>query len=285
MISISKGGLLVELCEPRTYYQGTRFDASGVFRRIEMDGYVYADEWFDHCDPLRHDNVCGPSEEFFGVYGYDEAPVGGTFLKIGVGLLRKDSDAPYDWFHLYEIVDGGEFSVKASETSVEYTHRLEGYYIYTKTVELTSEDSFRISHSLTSLCSDSLDILNYCHNFFTFNGTTVGSSRRMDFPAAPYGHWRPDTSHGYLEGNSLLFDGDILTGEKAYIGDLRLNPDPEKYSIVLREGSRSVAISSDQPLHYMVMWACPRVACPEPYLKIKIAPGATARWSNDYCLK
>ena len=112
MIVLGRGGLSIELCEPRSYYRGTRFDACGVFRRIVKDGYIYADRWFDGEDAFRHDNVCGPSEEFFGVFGYDEAPVGGTFLKIGVGLLRKDAEKPYDWFHLYEIVDGGRFGLR-----------------------------------------------------------------------------------------------------------------------------------------------------------------------------
>ena len=56
--------------------------------------------------------------------GYDEAKPGGTFLKIGVGILRKPDDAPYSAYRLYEIVDGGKWSVKKSKDAVEFTQEL-----------------------------------------------------------------------------------------------------------------------------------------------------------------
>lgn len=316
MIVLGRGGLSIELCEPRSYYRGTRFDACGVFRRIVKDGYIYADRWFDGEDAFRHDNVCGPSEEFFGVFGYDEAPVGGTFLKIGVGLLRKDAEKPYDWFHLYEIVDGGRFSLRigtdtgcnedhAPATWAEYSHVLEGCYNYVKRIEVISDDSFEISHRLELSESfpfrsvgnggKQVSILQYCHNFFTFNGTHVGPSRRMDFPVPPRGEWRADSVHGYLEGNSLLFDAPLQPGEMSYIGNLQLLPSPGNFSLVLSEGGsgrdttvpeagHKVTIVSDRPLDHMVMWACPRVACPEPYLRFGLDPGESASWKNTYSL-
>ncbi len=285
MIDISKGGLSVCLAEPRSYYQGIRFDACGVFRHIIKDGYVFAGKWFDADDPLRHDNVCGPSEEFFGVYGYDEAPVGGSFLKVGVGLLRKESDAPYDWFHLYGLADGGRFSLQKGGTAVEYSHAIDGFYRYVKKIEILSEDSFAISHKFAWLGPGTIELLQYCHNFFTFGDVPVGPSRRIDFPAKPYGTWREDSTHGYQDGTSLLYDVEILPGEKAYIGNLQLDPDPGHYSLVLSEGERSVEIKSDRPLDHMVMWACRRVACPEPYVRIHVDEGAEASWTNIYKLK
>ncbi len=78
VIVLAKDGLELTLCVPGLqdgYYRGTRFDHSGIFRRIVKDGYVFADEWFDVYDPYKHD-----------------AEVGGVFLKPGVGLLHKDDD-------------------------------------------------------------------------------------------------------------------------------------------------------------------------------------------------
>ena len=71
------------------------------------------------------------------VLGYDEAKAGGTFLKIGVGILRKPDDSPYSHYRLYEIVDGGKWSVKKSADAVEFTQELHdassGYgYVYRK---------------------------------------------------------------------------------------------------------------------------------------------------------
>ena len=91
-IVLVKDGLELTLCPPSFedgYYRGTRFDHSGIFRRIVLDGFVFADEWFDRYDPYAHDAVCGTSEEF-GESGYEHAEVGDVFVKPGVGLLLKE---------------------------------------------------------------------------------------------------------------------------------------------------------------------------------------------------
>ena len=65
-IVLEKDGLELILCIPdlqEGYYRGTRFDHSGIFRRIVKEGYVFADEWFDVHDPYKHDAVPVPSQE------------------------------------------------------------------------------------------------------------------------------------------------------------------------------------------------------------------------------
>ena len=74
--------------------------------------------------PQRAPRLTDPVEEFKSNHralGFDEAKVGGTFIKIGVGVLRKDSDT-YDAFKQYELVDGGKWTVNTRPDSVEFTH-------------------------------------------------------------------------------------------------------------------------------------------------------------------
>jgi hypothetical protein len=52
------------------YYQGTRFDWSGVISSLEANGHSYFGQWFPRYDPKLHDAITGPVEEFTGV-GYD----------------------------------------------------------------------------------------------------------------------------------------------------------------------------------------------------------------------
>ena len=100
--------------------------------------------------------ITGPVEEFqtnHSALGFDEAKVGGTFIKIGVGVLRKDS-AEYDYFKQYEIVDPGKWRVETHGDSVEFTQELTdpatGYgYIYRKTVRLVAgKPEMVLEHSL-----------------------------------------------------------------------------------------------------------------------------------------
>jgi hypothetical protein len=48
----------------------------------------------------------GPVEEFTPAVGFDEAMPGGTYLKIGVDVLRKPDDAAYSAYWLYEMSTG-----------------------------------------------------------------------------------------------------------------------------------------------------------------------------------
>ena len=56
----------------------------------------YFGEWFERHDPLLHDGITGPVEEFLtgdSALGYDEAKAGETFVRIGVGAVRKPDGA------------------------------------------------------------------------------------------------------------------------------------------------------------------------------------------------
>ena len=159
---IKNGQIRATLCLPdahKGYYRGTRFDWSGVIFSLEYKGHNYYGPWFDKTDPKVRDFVydgpaivagacsaiTGPAEEFLTnnrALGYDEAKAGGTFIKIGVGVLRKPDAGNYDRFKLYEMVDPGKWTVKKNSDSIQFTQAVtdpsSGYaYIYRKTVRLT----------------------------------------------------------------------------------------------------------------------------------------------------
>src|SRR2546421_200919 len=76
--AISNSRLRAQLYLPDAqsgYYQGTRFDWSGVIASLEWNGHSFFGQWFPRYDPKLHDAITGPVEEFSGL-GYDEAKVG-----------------------------------------------------------------------------------------------------------------------------------------------------------------------------------------------------------------
>lgn len=285
IITLEKGDLKIELAKPGTYYQGTRFDWSGIFRSIEYRGESFADEWFDSPDPLRHDNVCGTSEEFSGVIGYDEAPVGGEFLKVGVGLLKKPDNSPYDLFHTYEIVDGGKRHLRANRRKASFTHLLKGWYKYRKKIKITGPDTFRISHRLKNTSCDTLFLAHYCHNFFTFGLRSVGPERSVEFGYTISGDWREDNIHARKDSSRIWMEGRMEEGQKSFIGNLTASsPQKNGYNFVLKAGSKSVKISCNKPMGKSVFWSNNRVFCPEPYIELTIAPGQSVVWEAEYTL-
>ena len=117
--TITNGQIQAKIYLPEAkhgFYRGTRFDWSGVVYSLRFDGHEYYGPWFTKTDPSVHDFVYGGSEiiagpcsaitgpvDEFKPLGWDDAKPGGTFIKIGVGTLRKSDDAAYDNYRLYDI--------------------------------------------------------------------------------------------------------------------------------------------------------------------------------------
>ena len=125
------------------YYRGTRFDWSGAIASLRWNGHEYFGPWFERHDPLVHDAITGPVGEFLSgasSLGYEEAPAGGTFVRIGVGHVRKPDEAAYRRFATYEIVDPGTWTIDRAPDAITFTHRLDeasGYaYTYRKTLRV-----------------------------------------------------------------------------------------------------------------------------------------------------
>jgi hypothetical protein len=154
-ISNGKISAMVYLPDPANgFYRGTRFDWSGVVRSLEANGHSYYGPWFSKRSEAVRDfiydgedivagpcsSTMGPADEFRPL-GYDAAKPGGTFVKIGVGMLRRTDDKAYDAYRLYPIADHGRWSVKRKGDSIEILQTLRdgasGYgYEYRKTLRL-----------------------------------------------------------------------------------------------------------------------------------------------------
>ena len=279
---IAKDGLVLRLCKPGVYYKGTRFDWNGVFRRIEKKGMEIADEWFASADPLRHDNVCGCSEEF--------APIwidGDKCVKVGVGVLQVEGGAEqYDRFKLYPVIARGERSIDVEGDCAVFTETLDGFYEYRKVVRVTSGEDFCIEHTFVNLCMEQVRTTCYNHNFFTFGAQRVDPRRSIEFPSHPTGKWRPDSVNGYMKGNALRFRRIMFPGEKCFIGNLHTPEEAGKgYAMTVRHGEVSVDIRCDKPMDHAVFWSNDRVSCIEPYVDIRLGWGESFRWSIDYTVR
>ena len=269
------------------YYRGTRFDWSGVVRDLRSRGHRYVSEWQPRHDPLRHDGLTGPADEFTQI-GYERARPGQEFLKIGVGTLRKFSDHPYDRFRLYEIADPGIWETTAERDRVEFRHRLltdEYGYDYRKTLRLTDAPGLRIEYTLKNLGPAPLTGHVYNHNFFTLDRMATGPDTSIHFPFRPEGTWREAYDSVALTPDGVAFSRPLTPGESVFMGDLHgQDPATPGYGFSLRNLRTGAGIraSGSGQLSHMVLWACPAVACLEPYIPFRVFPGETGVWHIDY---
>ena len=258
------------------YYEGTRFDRSGVFKSLSFGGVELCAPWFEHYSPTMHDAVLGPAEEF------SLMSVDPYWLKPGVGLLAP-APGPYDRFKLYTVVDPGRWDVEERESSSIFRHSLDGYYTYTKEIRIVSKYAFDIIHALK--VEIPWDGTVYNHNFFTMGKMETGPSRRIDFPFRPEGTWRAAYDSVAFTDGGIRFSRILREGESVYAGDVhQAGKTGMPYEFTLHEGPLSLSIRGDVPVIHSVFWANHRIACVEPYNRLEAAPGETLRWTIHYQL-
>src|SRR5205814_9604072 len=163
---------------------------SGVIASLECNGHTYFGQWFEKYDPKIHDAISGPVEEFRtngAGLGYEDAKVGETFIRIGVGVLRRPEEPAFRQFHTYDSVDPGKWTVRKASDSVEFQQELTGpsgyAYLYRKTVRLEKgKPAMTLEHSLKNTGRRAIETNVYNHNFFVIDGRPSGPGFVIQFP-------------------------------------------------------------------------------------------------------
>lgn len=272
------------------YYRATRFDHAGMLYELSWRGHQFFGEWFDVHDPYKHDSICGPVDEF-GQIGYETADCGGEFLKIGVGVLRKSSDEPYDRFKAFEVVDSGMRTTECDAESIRFLHELHSdrfSYAYTKTLRLRNDPpGFDIHYELRNLGKEDFHTNVYNHNFFVLDAEKVGPNLEIDFPFQPEGDWREAYEQVKLCARGIRFSRELKPGESVFMGNLHgFEPGKEGFDFQLKNTRTQAGVQvkgTGVPSH-IVFWASPRVPCVEPYVSIDVAAGKAQTWKLSYTL-
>jgi hypothetical protein len=297
--TISNGLIKVKLFLPdnqKGYYQATRFDWSGVIPALEYKGHNYFDVWNQSTyNPKLNDAIMGPVQEF-GPLGYNEVKPGESFVKIGVGGLKKIEERSYRYAYTYEIANPGKWTIKKKKDKITFTHELtdaSGYsYIYSKTVQLEKGKPVMIlQHSLKNTGIKPISTTVYNHNFFVIDKEPTGPNMKMSFP---FDVKAEDRGNGSLKGfgtianiqdKSIIYNRALNKGEQVYSSGLQgFRKEADDYHITtenLKTGA-GVKITSDQALDKLVYWACPTTACAEPYIQVEVAPGKEMSWRYNY---
>ena len=304
---ISNGQLKVKLYLPdqtQGFYRGTRFDWSGVVADLEFKGHSYYGPWFTGTDPSVSDfiykdagiiagpcsAITGPVEEFNPALGYDQAKQGGTFLKIGVGVLRKTEDRPYTAYHLFPIVNGGKWTVNKGADWIEFTQELHdtasGYgYIYRKKLSLVKgKAQMVIEHSLRNTGTAAIHTNVYDHNFLVLDKQTTSDAFTITLPFAVKADSAPDPALAEIKGTRIVYRKALTGEERVYFAISGFGPSAADYKIQIDNTKSNVGmtITGDRPLYKMSLWSIRSVIAVEPFLDLSIEPGEETNWKYSY---
>jgi hypothetical protein len=286
------------------FYRGTRFDWSGVITSLESQGHSYVGRWFKAHDPALRDvefranldgfaagtqsAATGPVEEFSNPVGFAEAPAGGTFVKIGVGILRKPDNARYAWATRYEIVDPGTWRVRPQRDAVEFEQTVgngSAYgYRYRKTVRLSKgKAELVLEHSLKNTGRQVIETPVYAHNFLVSDDQPSGPDFTI---TVPFEVTEAADSLGILKarGRAVAFLREPDKDERAMVSVAGFGNDPKDFDIRVenRKTGAGVRITGDRPLARLVVWAIRPTRCPEAFIDVRVEPGREFTWRIAY---
>lgn len=289
------------------YYRGTRFDWSGVIGHLEYQGHNYYGPWFTKRDPNVKDFIfsgrdiiagpcsaaTGPVEEFLSdekALGYDEAKPGGTFIKIGVGVLRKSDNQAYSSYRLYDIVDAGKWSVQPERDSVEFVQTLadpsSGYaYQYTKTIHLApGKPEMTIEHTLKNTGKRPIETSVYDHNFLVLDNQPVGPDFVISVPFTIATDQPPDHHLAELRENQIHYIRELKGHETVAIPIHGFGAAPSDYAITVenKHAGAGMKITGDRPLEKEALWSIRSVLAMEPFVAMSIQPGHEFTWKYTY---
>jgi hypothetical protein len=236
----------------------------------------------------------GPAEEYETdrkALGYDEAKGGGTFIKIGVGVLRKPQDeVKYDHYKQYEIVDAGKWTVHTTASAVEFTQELSdpasGYgYRYTKVVRLTKDKpELVIEHMLKNTGSRTIRSSMYNHNFLVLDDQAPGPDlvTRTVYPIKS--QQPPEKGIGEIRGDRLVYLKTLESKERmtASLAGFGSSPSDFDFRVEQRGTGAGVRITGDHPLDNVSVWSIRTVFALEPFVALKVEPGAETKWNFTY---
>jgi hypothetical protein len=308
---INNGVLKVQLYLPdaqKGFYRGTRFDWSGVIGSLEYKGHRYYGPWFTKTDPTVIDfiyqgadiiagpcsAITGPVEEFSTddkALGYDEAKPGGTFIKIGVGVLRKPRDGSgYNRFRLYDIVDPGTWKVRTTRDAIEFTHDLtdpsSGYgYHYQKTIRLSQgRPDMVMDHKLKNTGKRPIASSVYNHNFLVLDGQPPGPDFVLKMPFQIKTKLAPGNGLAEARGDQLVYLKALGEKETVFTPLQGFGPTAADYRFTIenKKTGAGMSITGDRPLSNLVLWSIRSVLSLEPFIAMTIEPGQAFTWKYTY---
>jgi hypothetical protein len=295
--AISNGAVSMKVYLPdaaRGYYRGTRFDWSGQIHSLRAQGHEYFGVWNPApYNPKLHDAITGPVEEFRSgdvALGWNEAAPGGTFIRIGVGVLRKPpGEAKYENFRTYEIVDAGQWKTKRGRGWIAFTQTLNdgaGYaYRYTKTLRLVRDEAvLRIEHRLENTGRKAVATQQYNHNFFVMDGQPTGpaSSVKFAFPLEATAPWRGG-EWAEVRGSEIAYKRELPAGQSVF-GNFAGGA-PYEIEMANAKAGMAVRITGDRPIARIVYWSIRSTFCPEAYIDLNVPPGGKTDWAYTYEFK
>jgi hypothetical protein len=301
---ISNGEITAKMYLPdatKGYYRSTRFDWSGAIYSLTFKGHEFYGIWYDRVDPkvvnwvFQESEIvsgpcsalAGPVNEFETPLGWDEAKPGGTFIKLGVGVLRR-GEGRYNRFVPYDVLDPGKWTVKKGKSSVEFTQQLSdpdlGWaYVYHKVVRLEKgKPVLVIEHSMKNTGKRAINSNVYNHHFMVMDRQPPGPDFTVTLPFEIKPTRVPNAELAEVRGNEIVYRRPLAGRDEAIVLYQGFGDSARDHAVTIenKKTGTGVRIVGDRPLVRSMLWSIRTVLAVEPYIAVEIQPGGELTWTD-----
>ena len=279
--------LEIHIDHPLEQYQAPRFDWTGKIRVVHFQNIPISG--IERTDGQNEPALGKGFYNEFGIdtaLGFEAAPIGGWFHKIGIGLLKKTANE-YAFHKAYDIQPAA-FTIEetANKLVIHCQSALVNGYAYTlqKTIEL-KESSFIIHYYLKNVGKKVILTDEYVHNFMAINHALISPDYCLNFPF-------------YLK--PALFEETVNPEEKVILRpkDIQFNGTPEApfffsnlsgneavpatWELINQQHKIGIRESGNFKTDKINLWGWKHVISPELFYKINLAPKQSTEWTRQY---
>lgn len=275
--------LKIEIARPDASPIGSRWDRSGFIRQITLD------ERHTFCGEEGGGNWGAGLCSEFGMHtalGYNEIAPGEWFPKLGIGLVRRLDDGPYDFSENTEVKP---FPLFVDEATDWVRFRFEpvpclGFAArFEKTVSV-DENRLRVECRLENVGERLIRSEEYNHNFLRFNERETGAGYHlrssMDLHDLEI--------ENEAENQSVKFEPQGLAWraapQKAFYGAMNLSGASQNEWWELRNDQTQTSVretGSSAPIRF-ALFVTARAICPEMFVSIEVEPNQTQTWTREW---
>jgi hypothetical protein len=279
--------LEIQVDLPLENYSFSRFDWTGKIVSVTYKNtFVSGHEILNSED----DTQCGKGfyNEFGidGALGFAETKAGDWFHKIGIGLLKKDSQK-YLPGRKYAIQPAA-FTVSAQMNEIIITCTSSSYngyaYVLKKEIRLI-ESGFIIKYYLKNTGKKTIITDEYNHNFMAINKAFMGSDYRLKFPflLKPEQFEETVNNEGKVDigKKEITFNG--TPNEPFFFSNLSGNENTEAaWELINTKNNISISETGSFKTTKVNVWGWKHVISPELFFAIIVDPDKEIEWSRTY---
>jgi len=235
--------------------------------------------------------------------GYNEGVNGDPFLKVGVGILRRNAGA-YNFSTDYPVVELARTTVAWESDRAHFVQTLSGnargYSCRLEEDLVVKNDRLTMRYLLRNTGTKRFTTEQYLHNFVCFSGRSVGPNVEVSFPydftASP--DVTPWSAPGKVRSilaaaqpdvvrvaNSVVYLNKITSIPKIWIYKPQDDAGPDLFSVEHTQTEQRLLIGASIPAAYVGIWTTDYQVSPEQFLQITLAPGEEARFTRTYTFR